>query len=159
VRAETASAVIKGRLGVAVAGIVFLLYLLIAAVFPRPVEVCVNELTRRPTTTFFLGLLAKLLLPWPSLFSRVPALGWCGAVSLSGGGAGRGRGQVAFLEWLGFKIGHGFGARGLQSGLLALVIGAVIIVLLYLVPVVGLLTFTLMSVWGFGVAVTAHLAD
>jgi hypothetical protein len=45
------------------AGVVFLLYLLIAAVFPRPVEACVAELTRRPATTFLMGLVAKLVLP------------------------------------------------------------------------------------------------
>jgi len=135
---------------------VFLLYLLIAAVFPRPVEVCVNELTRRPTTTFFLGLLAKLLLPLVIFILMCTGIGLVVVPFLLAAVAlGAAVGKVAFLEWLGFKVGHGFGARGLQSGLLALVIGTVIIVLLYLVPVVGLLTFFLMSVWGFGVAVTA----
>ena len=37
-----------------------LIYLLIAAVFPRPVQACIDELTRRPATSFLMGLLSKL---------------------------------------------------------------------------------------------------
>src|ERR1043165_9275010 len=36
-------------------------YFFIAALFPKPVLACVNELTRRPATTFFMGFLTKLL--------------------------------------------------------------------------------------------------
>ena len=41
----------------AVAGVIFLLYLLVAAAFPRPVLASVHELTARPATTFLMGLL------------------------------------------------------------------------------------------------------
>ncbi|PYT05210.1 MAG: hypothetical protein DMF60_12730, partial [Acidobacteria bacterium] len=41
-------------------GVFLLVYLLIAAAFPRPVRACVDELTRRPATTFLMGLLTKL---------------------------------------------------------------------------------------------------
>src|SRR5581483_655426 len=44
-----------------VAVIFVLLYLLIAALFPRPVRACVDELTERPATTFCLGLLTIFL--------------------------------------------------------------------------------------------------
>jgi len=64
-------------------------------------------------------------------------------------------GKVGVLEWLGFRVGRRSGSQGLQNGLVALVIGAVIITLLYLVPVLGLLTLAIISVWGLGVAVTA----
>ena len=139
-----------------VAGVVFLLYLLIAAVFPRPVEACVNELTRRPTTTFLMGLVAKLVLPVVIFVLMCTGIGVVAVpFILAAVALGAVVGKAGVLEWLGFRVGRQFGARGLQNGLAALVIGAVIIALLYLVPVVGLLTFGIMSVWGLGVAVTA----
>jgi uncharacterized RDD family membrane protein YckC len=140
----------------AVAGVVFLLYLLIAAVFPRPVEACVSELTWRPATTFLMGLVAKLVLPVVIFILMCTGIGLVvvpfimAAVVLAAV-----VGKIGVLEWLGFKVGRRFGAQGLQNGLVALVIGAVIIALLYLVPVLGLLTLGIMSVWGLGVAVTA----
>ncbi len=140
----------------AVAGVVFLLYVLIAAAFPKPVEACVGDLTRRPTTTFLLGLVALLVLPVMVFVLMCTGIGLVvvpfilAAVAL-----GTAVGKAGFLEWLGFKVAHGFGARTLEAGLAALVVGAAIITLLYLVPVVGALTFGIMSVWGFGVAVMA----
>jgi uncharacterized RDD family membrane protein YckC len=140
----------------AVAGVVFLIYLLIAAVFPRPVEACVNELTRRPATTFLMGLVAKLLVPVVIFILTCTGIGflvvpfiWAAVV------LGAIVGKVGVLEWLGFKLGRRSGTQGLQNGLVALVIGAVIVALLYLVPVLGLLTFGILSVWGLGAAVMA----
>src|SRR5262249_4818833 len=64
-------------------------------------------------------------------------------------------GKVGLLEWLGFKVGHQFGGRPLDKPLLALLIGAAIITLLYLVLVLGLVTFAVTRVWGLGGAVMA----
>ena len=140
----------------AVAGVVFLIYLLIAVVFPRPIEACVNELTQRPATTFLMGLLAKLVLPVVIAILGVTGIGLVVVpFILAAAALGALVGKVGVLEWLGFQVGRRFGAQGLRNGLVALVIGAVIIALLYLVPVLGLLTFGVMSVWGLGVAVMA----
>jgi uncharacterized RDD family membrane protein YckC len=143
----------------AVAGVVFLLYLLIAAVFPRPIEACVNELTRRPTTTFFMGLLALLVLPVLIFILMCTGIGLVVVpFILAALVLGAAVGKVGVLEWLGFRVGRRSGSQGLQNGLVALVIGVIIIALLYLVPVLGLLTFTIISVWGLGVAVTTAFA-
>jgi uncharacterized RDD family membrane protein YckC len=139
-----------------VAAVILLVYLLIAAVFPSPVEACVAGLTRRPATTFLFGLLAKLLVPVVLLILIATGIGALvvpfvvAAVVL-----GALVGKVGVLEWIGFKVGRQFGPNGLQNSLAALLIGAAIIVLLYLVPVLGLLTFGILSVWGLGAAVTA----
>ncbi len=140
----------------AVAGAVFLFYLLIAVVFPRPIEVCVNELTRRPTTTFLMGFVALLVVPVVVFILMCTGIGlvvvpFIVAALVLGAAVGK----VGVLEWLGFRVGRRSGSQGLQNGLVALVIGAVIITLLYLVPVLGLLTLAIISVWGLGVAVTA----
>jgi len=140
----------------AVAGVVFLIYLLIAVVFPRPIEACVNELTQRPATTFLMGLVAKLVLPVVIAILGVTGIGLVVVpFILAAAALGALVGKVGVLEWLGFQVGRRFGAQGLRNGLVALVIGGAIIALLYLVPVLGLLTFGIMSVWGLGVAVMA----
>jgi uncharacterized RDD family membrane protein YckC len=138
-----------------IAGMFFLIYLLIAAAFPRPVQVCVEDLNRRPATIFLMGLLTKLLVPFVYLILAVTGVGlivapfiWvalllCAIV-----------GKVALIEWLGFKVGGNFGG-GFQKPLLAFLLGILIITLLYLVPVVGFLTFVILSVWGLGSGVTA----
>ncbi len=138
-----------------IAVVFFLIYLLIAAAFPRPVQMCVDDLDRRPATIFLMGLLTKLLVPFVYLILMATGIGlivipfiWvalllCAIV-----------GKVALLEWLGLKIGRNFGG-GFQKPLVGLLLGSIIITLLYLVPVVGFLTFVFLGVWGLGCGVTA----
>jgi len=140
----------------AIAGAVLLFYLLVAAVFPRPVEVCANELLRRPATSFLVGLLTILLIPFLILLLAVTGVGLIvvpfvfAAVLIA-----TIVGKVSLLEWIGFKIGGQFGDNPLQNPIAALLVGAVIILLLYLVPVLGLATFAVTRVWGLGAAVLA----
>jgi uncharacterized RDD family membrane protein YckC len=140
----------------AIAGIILLFYILIAAVFPKPVEAVANELTRRPATSFLMGLLTLLLIPFVVLILAVTGVGLVvvpfilAAVFLA-----TIVGKVGLLEWLGFKVGRQFGRQPFEKPLLALLIGAAIILLLYLVPVLGLVTFAVTRVWGLGGAVMA----
>jgi uncharacterized RDD family membrane protein YckC len=141
-----------------IAAVFFLIYLLIAAMFPHPVQVCVDDLDRRPATIFLMGLLTKLLVPFVYLILAVTGVGlivapfiWvalllCAIV-----------GKVALLEWLGFKLGRGFGG-GFQKPLLAFLLGTILITLLYIIPAVGFLTFIILGVWGLGCGVTAVFA-
>ena len=140
----------------AVAGFVFLVYLFVAAVFQRPVQACVEELTRRPATTFLFGLLTKLLMPVVFLILAATGVGllvvpfllaalFLGAIV----------GKVALIEALGSKLGRQFGVGALQKPLAAFLLGSLLITLLYMVWVIGLLTFLILSVWGLGIAVTA----
>ena len=137
-----------------IAGISFLLYLFIAAVFPRPVQACVEELGRRPATTFLMGLLTKLgfvlvlvilgltvvgLVVVPFILAALFLLALAG--------------KVAFMEWLGSGLGRRFGLGALRKPLAAFLAGWIIITLLYLVPVLGLLTLAVVGTWGLGGAV------
>jgi uncharacterized RDD family membrane protein YckC len=141
----------------AVAAGFFALYLLVALVFPRPVQACVEELTRRPATTFLMGLLTKLLLPLVLLILIVTVLGilvvpFVVAALLLGTIVGK----VAVIEWFGFKLGRLFGgAAFFEKPVAAFLLGMLLITLLYLVPVLGLLTSLILSIWGLGAAVTA----
>jgi uncharacterized RDD family membrane protein YckC len=139
----------------AVAGCMFLLYALIALAFPRPVQACVDEMTSRPATTFLMGLLTKLLLPLVLLILIVTGIGiFVVPFVLAALILGALVGKVALLELLGSKVIGRFGAQGNQP-LLALLVGAVIICVLYMIPVLGLLVLGVTAVWGLGAAVTA----
>lgn len=138
------------------AGAYFLFYLLVAVALPRPVEVCLAEITRRPATTFFMGLLTKMLLPL--IFVILVATG-VGVVVIPFLAAalffGALIGKVAFLEYLGQSLGRAFGLGPVVKPVVAFLIGSLILVLLYLVPILGLITLAITALWGLGVAVTA----
>lgn len=140
-----------------VAGIFLLFYMLIAALFPTPVAACANELNRRPATSFLVGMLTLLLIPFVILILAVTGVGLVVVpFILAALFLGTIVGKIGLLEWLGFKVGRQFAGQSLEvKPLLALLIGAALILLLYLIPVLGLLTFTVTRVWGLGAAVMA----
>ncbi len=133
-----------------------LLYMLTSAVFPRPVQVCVDELTRRPGTTLLMGILTLFLAPLITLLLAATGIGLivapfvAGAVFLCGL-----VGKTAILQSLGFRIGRQFNVQELQHPIAALLLGAILVAVLYLVPVLGLATFGILTVWGLGGAATA----
>ena len=137
-----------------VSGVFFLLYLLVAVVFPRPVQVCVEGLTRRPATTFLLGLLGTMLVPVVLLLLAVTGVGvlvipFVIAAALFGVVVGK----TALLEWMGIHLLRPFGVEP-PKPLVAFLLGWVLITLLYVVPILGLLTFAITSVWSLGGALT-----
>jgi hypothetical protein len=58
-----------------IAGFFFILYFLIAVLFPHPVQCCVAQISARPATTFAAGILAKLAVPILCLMFGVTVLG------------------------------------------------------------------------------------
>jgi len=139
-----------------VAGAFLLVYLLITLALPRAVTVCVDELSRRPLTTFFIGLLVKLLAPLVMLLLAVTGIGLVVVpfilVALVAGAL---IGKAALMQYLGRQLGRQFGSAALQKPLVAFVLGWILITLLYLVPVLSLLAFGIISLWGIGTATTA----
>ena len=138
------------------AGAYFLFYLLVAVALPRPVEICLAEVTQRPATTFLLGLLIKILLPLIFVILTATVIGvvvipFLAAALFFGALIGK----VAFLEYLGQSLGRAFESAALIKPVVAFLIGSLILTLLYLVPIVGLTTFAITGLWGLGVAVTA----
>ncbi|MGB7748167.1 MAG: RDD family protein [Verrucomicrobiia bacterium] len=138
-----------------IAGVFFLFYLFIAAVFPRPVQACVDVLNQRPATTVLMGILTKILVPVVFLILVVTVVGlvvvpflvtalFLGAVM----------GKIAILEWLGLHVGRPFGSA-FQKPLVAFLIGSIFLTLLYMVPILGMVTYTIFGVWGLGCAATA----
>jgi uncharacterized RDD family membrane protein YckC len=143
----------------AVAGAFLLVYLLITLALPRPVAVCVDELSRRPLTTFFIGLLLKLLVPLVVLLLAVTVIGLVVVpfimIALVAGAL---IGKAALMQYLGRQLGRQLGLAALQKPLVAFLLGWILITLLYLVPVLSLLAFGIISLWGIGIATTAAFA-
>lgn len=132
------------------------LYFLVATLFPRPVLACVNELTKRPATTFFMGLLTKLLfLPIVLILSATGVGLLVAPFLLAALVIGIIVGKVALLESIGLKIGRQSSTEALHHPLVGLLFGAIIITLLYLVPFIGILALAMTGIWGLGGAVTA----
>jgi uncharacterized RDD family membrane protein YckC len=138
-----------------IALVFFLFYLFVAAVFPRPVQACVDVLNQRPATTVLMGVLTKFLVPVVIIILIVTVVGlvvvpflvaalFLGAVV----------GKIAILEWLGLRVGRPLGS-GFQKPLVAFLIGSILLTLLYMVPILGMLTYTIFGVWGLGCAATA----
>jgi len=137
-------------------GVFLLLYLLVALAFPRPVEACVEEITRRPATTLLMGLLTKILIPIVTLILLATGIGilivpFLGAAVFVAGVVGK----VALLAYFGRQLARSIGASALQHLLAALLIGWMVITLLYVVPVLGLVVYFVTGMWALGAAVTA----
>lgn len=142
-----------------VAGVFLLFYLLVAATLPKPVKSCVTELSERPLTSFLIGILTLpvafiicviLAITGIGLLVvafLVPALFFAALV-----------GKVGLLQYLGDSLRRAVGASIPFHPLLALLVGSLLLAVLYIIPVLGLLAFTITGVWGLGVAVAAAFA-
>jgi uncharacterized RDD family membrane protein YckC len=139
-----------------IAGFFFIVYFVIAVLFPHPVQCCAAQLSARPATTFAAGVLAKLLIPLLCVLLPVTVVGIVVVPFLMVGAFLTVLvGKSALLEYVGGRIGGGFGMGAGQRPLVAFLIGSVLLTLLYMVPVLGLLTFCVFSCWGTGAGVTA----
>lgn len=138
-----------------VALVCLLVYLLVAVVFQKPVQACVADLARRPATTFFMGLLTILLLPILLLILAVTGIGlFVVPFVLAALVFGAIIGKVSLLEYFGEAVRRATGAAEPFKPAVALLVGALLVTVLYVIPVLGLLTFAVTGLWGLGVAVT-----
>jgi uncharacterized RDD family membrane protein YckC len=133
-----------------------LLYLLIAVLFPHPVQCCAAQISARPGTTIAAGILAKLAVPILCLILPITVIGIVLVPFLIVGAFLTVLvGKVGVLEYFGGRICGAFGWSADRRPLIAFLIGAVLLTLLYLVPVIGLLTLCVFAWWGMGAGVTA----
>jgi len=142
-----------------IAGVFFLFYLFIATVFPRPVQVCVDVLNRRPATTVLMGILTKILVPVVIIILVVTVVGLVVLPFLVAAlFLGTVVGKIAILEWLGLHVGRPLGSR-FQKPLVAFLTGSILLTLVYMVPILGMLIYTIFGVWGLGCAATAAFSS
>lgn len=95
------------------AGAFFILYLLIAVLFPHPVECCLNQITARPATTFAVGILAKVMMPFVLLLLVFTVIGvFVVPFIVVGALLSLLVGKVALTEFIGGRIGAPLGLKG-----------------------------------------------
>ncbi|HEY3863617.1 MAG TPA: RDD family protein [Verrucomicrobiae bacterium] len=142
-----------------VASFFVFIYFLIAALFPTPVRACAAQISARPATTLAAGVMAKLAIPLLCLLLPITLVGILVVPFLLVGAALTILvGKAAVLEAIGGKIGGGAGLTAEARPLAAFLIGAMLLGILYVTPVIGFLALFVFSCWALGAGVMAMIA-
>jgi uncharacterized RDD family membrane protein YckC len=130
-------------------------YALLALVAPAGVLKCVQTLEERPGKSILAGFLTLLLTPVAYLLLVLTLVIAIGVVLIPlfslGLFAAALFGKVVMLAWIGRRIFKLFGDDAPTRPVLAVLVGGVIVLLLYTVPVLGFIVYKLMGVLGLGV--------
>lgn len=139
-----------------VAGICLFIYLVIALLFPRPIQACVEALEKRPVGSFFMGILLFVLFAPLTFLLAVSIVGIvvipfliCAMVVAFLFG------KVSVYRFAGAQLGKQFNLSTLQLPLVAFLIGALLFCLLYTIPVLGFLVWAAIIPFGMGAVVLA----
>ncbi|MEW6306552.1 MAG: RDD family protein [Verrucomicrobiota bacterium] len=124
---------------------------LVALLFPRKLEVCMDTIEKRPVGSFFTGLLTMVLFG-PLIFLLIASVVGVIVVPflLCGMLAAFVFGKASMYAFAGRQIGRQVQVGALQLPVAALVIGSAMFYLLYVVPVVGLIVWGMVSLVGLG---------
>ena len=139
-----------------VAAAILALHILVQLILPKPVQACVTALENRPIGSLFAGFLFALLFAPVVVVLSVSVIGIvlipflvCGSVVAAV------LGKIALYRFVGQQLGRQMNTNFLQAPLVALIVGTALIYALYLVPVVGLVCWGVLSTIGLGCAITA----
>jgi hypothetical protein len=139
-----------------VAGVFLLIYVLLAALFPRPIQASVEALQTRPGGSLLAGFLALLLIIPLIILLIATVVGIivvpfviCGFI------AAFVFGKVAVYRYTGEQLGHQLGASILEKPLIALILGIILFYLLYTIPILGLIVWGAMVPLGIGAVLLA----
>ena len=132
----------------------FAFYLLLAALFPGGVVKCVETLETRPGYSVLTSVLTVLLTPIVMVLLAVTIVGallvpFLGVGLFFGGLFGK----AVMLGWIGRRFTKFFGDGPLGHPAFAVLIGGLFVLLIYTVPIMGFLTYKLLSWLGLGVVV------
>jgi uncharacterized RDD family membrane protein YckC len=136
-----------------------LVYLAIGLVFNAPVSASATTLATRPLTSFLVGLLVMLLIGPVCVLLAVSVIGIAvipfvvGAV-LIGGIIGR----VAAARWIGMRVVPEESSESRLQFVRSFLIGSAAITLVYMVPVLGFLAWTMLGLLGLGGVTLAFMA-
>lgn len=132
-----------------------LLHGLVVLVFQPAVRRMADTLQGRPVSAFLMGLAAFpfwiLLSTLTSPTVAIPIIllvAFPFAVVF---------GKTAVLHWTGSRVIPAVKSGGIVLGVVAFLVGTLLVTLLYLVPYIGFLTWMLLSTWGLGAALLTML--
>ncbi len=141
-----------------VAGIFLLVNLLLLLMFPQPIQACVEMVEGKPITSFFTGILVKLL---AGLLIVLLAISVVGIIAIPFLVAGMVVsflfGKISIYSYVGRQLGRQTGAAALQTPALSLIIGTLIFYLIYAVPILGFVAWGFTSIFGIGAVALAAL--
>jgi uncharacterized membrane protein YgcG len=133
---------------------VLALYALFAVMFRDPLDKCVQTLQERPGETIVASVLAMLLSPILYAVLAITIIG-IAFVPIAGFAMLLATlfGKAVVLAWIGRGVLKLANQNEHTHTAIAVLIGGVIVLLLYTVPVLGFLVFNLLGILGFGVVV------
>jgi uncharacterized RDD family membrane protein YckC len=142
-----------------VAATFFLAYLALNLVFHKAIRTCAETLAQRPLTAFLVGLLVLLLTGPVSALLAVSVIGipvvpvvLC-AVFVAGL-----LGRVGVIRWIGMTAVPEDPPDSQLQSLRSFALGAAVILVAYMVPVLGFATFAAIGVLGLGAASLAFIS-
>jgi uncharacterized RDD family membrane protein YckC len=139
-----------------VAGLLLLIHLLVLLMFPQPIQACVETMERKPITSFFAGILVKLLF---GLFLTLLAITVVGLIVapflIAAGIVGFVFGKITTYRYVGQQLARPMGLDFLQRPAIALIVGTAVFYLLYMVPFVGFIAWGFSGVFGLGAVAMA----
>lgn len=141
-----------------IVGVFFIVYLAVNLLADGPVRAVAALIDEKVLTAFGTGLLALLLVGPISFLLAVSVVGVLVIpVLLCALLAAALVGKVATLRWLGMRVWRSQ-EQGPMEAAMTFVIGFAIVTLLYMVPILGIIVFALLSVLGLGAATLAFVA-
>lgn len=127
-------------------------YLLLALLFPRGMVKCTETLETRPGASVLASVLSVLLTPIGLILLSITVVGaLLLPFLLAGLTFAKLFGKAVMLAWIGRRFTKFFGDGPLGHPVFAVLIGGLLLMLIYTVPILGGLTFGLLTWLGFGV--------
>lgn len=139
-----------------IAAVFFFLNLLLNLLFDTPVRASTAALQATPLSAFVTGLLVMVLAAPLCVILAVSVIGiavipfFIGAIVLA-----TILGRIAFARWLGMSLVHEADAASRAQSLRSFLIGSAIMCIVYMIPVLGFLTWAMAGVFGLGGATQA----
>ncbi|MGC8830400.1 MAG: RDD family protein [Verrucomicrobiia bacterium] len=143
---------VKAVWGIAILWLI--LSVVLALIFPRAILGCMAAIQNRPVSSFLIGLIGLCLIA--PLLMMLLALSVVGvfvipfvilAIIIA-----MIFGVIAMYCVIGYRLGRLSGGEGVVSPVVALLIGFVLTTLLYMLPVIGLISYGVITMIGFGAA-------
>ena len=140
---------------IALAFLIF--YFLLALIVPSAVNKCADTLEQRPGSSVITAVLVLILTPVAYLlllFTVALGIG-VALIPLFSFGLFVASlfGRVAMLAWIGRRFTKLFGDSPLAHPAVGVLIGGVIMIGLYTIPIVGFVTYTLVKILGLGIVI------
>jgi hypothetical protein len=141
----------------AAVGLFFLFGLLFNHIFARQVGACADTLARRPMGAFLVGLLVILLAGPAMVIVSITVIGIPFAIAALL--AANIIGKLGVTRSIGRSVLRESEPQSRGQAFRSYLIGSVILILAFMTPIVGLLTWALMGVFGFGAAAMTFLSS